>query len=430
MRMGNYSWVFVALIALFSSSAFADYYWTISGTNGQWPSAAAACQAVYPRFKRADMAANGRSAQCVYRYGDNDDRDYLYTSTYRNGTACTPPKTYNSATGACDDPPPPPTCSGKAGTSTAFSKTGTAPDAYMALSNGYGAPVQSGCFGGCLASTADQKCVTKTSGAYGCRGTAWFTGAACGTEPGVDSSDSSASPDPETKTDTQPCVYSTVGGKQVCTSTKTSDTEGQTCGTVNGVVKCVAKKPNSDTNTVTTEVEKTVNPDGSTKTVKTDTATRTQCTGMKDCKSGTTTTTTNTSTDGQGNVTGSTSTCKGSSCADKNTNPDGDGDGLGDCVENCGEGEGGAGDWYKPGEDTYESVITDFANKVKSVPAVSGVSGFLSYSPTGACPRYSVNVWVFHIQLDQWCTANFPWQLIAAVIIGTAAFFGFRIAFL
>ncbi|WP_430318745.1 hypothetical protein [Pseudomonas nitroreducens] len=99
--------ILLIVLLFLSFSASADYYWTISGTGGQWPSAAAACQAVYPRFKRADMAANGRSAQCVYRYGDNDDRDYLYTSTYRNGTACTPPKVYNTATGACDDPPVP-----------------------------------------------------------------------------------------------------------------------------------------------------------------------------------------------------------------------------------------------------------------------------------------------------------------------------------
>ena len=428
--MGNYSWVFVALIALFSSSAFADYYWTISGTGGKWPSAVAACQAVYPRFKRVDMAANGRSAQCVYRYGDNDDRDYLYTSTYRNGTACTAPKTYNSATGACDDPPPDPGCGGKAGTSGPFSKGGTAPDGYMVIVAGRGAQKQSGCFNGCVANTADQKCKTKTNGVYLCKGTAWYTGESCASEPPVDSSDNSDPPAIESKDDSKPCIYSASGDKQVCTSTKTSDKDGQSCGTVNGVPKCISTNPSSDTNTVTTEVSSTTNPDGSKNTTKTDTATRTQCSGMLDCKSGTTTSTTNTSTDANGNVTGSTSTCKGSSCADKNTNPDGDGDGLGDCIENCGEGQGGAGDWYKPGEDTYESVITDFANKVKSVPAVSGVSGFLSYSPTGACPRYSVNVWVFHVQLDQWCTANFPWQLIAAVIIGTAAFFGFRIAFL
>lgn len=379
----------LVFLLFFSIEASADYYWTISGTGGQWPSAPAACQAVYPRFKRVDMAANGRSAQCVYRYGDNDDRDYLYTSTYRNGTACTPPKTYNSATGACDDPPPPPTCSGKAGTSTAFSKTGTAPDAYMALSNGYGAPVQSGCFGGCLASTADQKCVTKTTGAYGCRGTAWFTGAACGTEPGVDSSSSSESPDPETKTDTQPCVYSTVSGKQVCTSTKTSDSEGQTCGTVNGVVKCVAKKPTSDTSTVTTEVEKTVNPDGSTKTTKTDTATRTQCTGMKDCKSGSTTSTTSTSTDAQGNVTGSTSTCKGSSCADKNTNPDGDGDGLGDCVENCSNGEGGVTTMPELEDvDDYGTTFSKFYDRAMASPIASSLGG-LSFATSGSCPNVS-----------------------------------------
>lgn len=97
--------IFLIVLLFLSFSATADYYWTVSGRSEQWPSAVAACTAIYPRFKRVDMGANGRSAQCVYRYGDNDDRDYFYSSTYRYGTECVAPKVYNSATGACEEPP-------------------------------------------------------------------------------------------------------------------------------------------------------------------------------------------------------------------------------------------------------------------------------------------------------------------------------------
>lgn len=379
------------IVLLASVDASAAYVWVFSGRPGTFADPVSACKS-FPtsmKFKRADKTAVATQFQCVWEYPGSPSTDYPQGTVVRSGSGCDVNYTYNANTGFCEPPPPDPGCGGKAGTSIAFSKTGTAPDAYMALSNGYGAPVQSGCFGGCLASTADQKCVTKTTGAYGCRGTAWFTGAACGTEPGVDSSSSSASPDPETKTDTQPCVYSTVSGKQVCTSTKTSDSEGQTCGTVNGVVKCVAKKPTSDTSTVTTEVEKTVNPDGSTKTTKTDTATRTQCTGMKDCKSGSTTSTTSTSTDAQGNVTGSTSTCKGSSCADKNTNPDGDGDGLGDCVENCSNGEGGVTTMPELEDvDDYGTTFSKFYDRAMASPIASSLGG-LSFATSGSCPNVS-----------------------------------------
>lgn len=439
MRMGNYSWVLFALVVFFSSNASAETYYYQYG-NTKYSSGQAVCNAYMAvnQASRPDqplkvevipLDSNGR-VKCQLRVVSNN---YPTGSADfgRIGNSCDTGGTWNNTTAQCDYPPPEPDCSTKKGTSGPFSKSGSAPDGYMTISGGYAAPSQSGCFNGCVANTADQKCKTRTSGVYLCKGTAWFTGDSCSasTSPSIDTSDGTPPTPPEKTTDTKPCVYTTgADGKQTCTSSKTNEQEGQSCG--GSAAGCTSTKPNKDETTVTTEVTKVTNSGGGTTSTKTDTATQTKCTGMKECQSGSTTTTTTTTTDKDGNTTGSNSVCKGSSCPDKNTNPDGDGDGLGDCINNCGEGEGGAGDWYKPGQDTYESVITDFANKVKSVPAVSGVSGFLSYSPTGACPRYSVNVWVFHVQLDQWCTANFPWQLIAAVVIATAAFFGFRIAFL
>lgn len=457
MRVGNYSRIFGVLIFLFSFSANAAVYtWTgqFAGTpvvTGSGPGPV--CTQVYANAKGKFpdtvtgsqlKKVNIASYSCLINYKSGAQSSVAIT---RSGDACGAGASYDDSTGECNCPSgyvkdatgacmvAPNECQSKSGTNGPFSKTGVAPDGYMTISGGMGVPKQSGCFNNCLANTADQKCKTMTSGIYSCRGTAYYTGDSCAATgaPGVDASDGTPAPPPEMKTDAKPCVYSTDGsGKQSCTSTKTTEKEGQSCGTVNGVPVCVSSKPNKDTTTVTTDVTSQTNSDGTTTTTKTDTATQTKCSGMLVCSSGTTTSSTSTTKKSDGTVTGTTSNCKGDSCPDKDTNPDSDGDGLGDCIKDCDDGGqgGGPSDWYKKGEDTYESVLTDFTAKAKSVPVVSSVGGFLSYAPNGSCPRYSVDAWVFHIQLDQWCTTQFPWTLIYAVIVGTAAFLGFRIAFL
>jgi len=301
----------------------------------------------------------------------------------------------------------------------------------MTLSDNWSAPVQSGCFGGCLASTADQKCTTKVSGLYLCRGKAWYTGAQCQTEPTVESSETPDYPLPQTITENEPCNYVTqADGTQTCQSKQSEEKEGQNCGEVNGERLCLDTQPTKNGIDISTEVATVDNPDGSKTTTKTDTATSTKCTAMNLCASTSTTVTTTTQTDANGDTTSTTGSCTGAQCPDDNTNPDGNGDGLGDCIEECGDGEGGGQDWYEPVEDTYASVLEDFTGRVSQAPAVAGVSDFLTFAPNGSCPTWSVEVWVFHVVIDQLCDNSIPWALVAAVIMGTAAFLSFRIAFL
>lgn len=197
-----------------------------------------------------------------------------------------------------------------------------------------------GCLGGCMASTADQKCTTKVNGPYFCQGTAWFDGQTCdvaGT-PGVDSSSSAQYPQTEDTKETKPCNYQVAAdGTKSCVATENTEKEGQVCGTVSstGQQICVDKQPSKNGLSIATVVKTETLADGTSKTTKTDTATVTKCTGILDCKTSTTTVTT--VSNGNGTV---SSSCKGDNCPDKNTNPDADGDGFGDCVKGpCGEGE-------------------------------------------------------------------------------------------
>lgn len=446
MRARNYCWVFLFLIYSGASLAV-DYVWESNYDSSRYSTPSEGCNVTYPLFSHGELISLVKNSiyqyDCTYRYwggGGTEANPNWQTKTtrfQRIGDACPAGTTYNAATGVCDPPENP--CEALAGTSRPFTKSGNAPDGYMFISGGWSAPTQSGCFDGCLASTADQKCTVRTllaGGAYLCRGTAWFTGAQCGADgaggPDLEPSETPDYPDPEIITKTDPCIYTTqADGTQTCTSIDTEDREGQNCGTVNGKPICVDKPPTRDEVNIDTSVKPQTNADGSTTTTKIDTATSTRCTAIDKCTTTVTTVKTTTTADGAGNTTGSTTSCSGPSCADDNTNPDGNGDGLGDCVGGeCGEGEGGGGDWYTPGEDTYQSVIEAFVDRVAAAPVLSGVSNFLAFNPSGSCPTYNVDVWVFHVRLDQWCTVSMPWDLIKAVILGCCAFMAFRIAFL
>ena len=242
-------------------------------------------------------------------------------------------------------------------------------------------------------------------------------------------------PKPETSTDSKPCNYASVNGALECVSSSIENKEGtKNCGTFNGAWQCVKVPPTSNGISILTKVTTESTPDGGTKTTKTDTATQTKCTDIGKCTTSTTTNVNVTIKDGQGNTTSTTGTCKGDNCPDKNGNPDANGDGFGDCVgDDCGEDEEtkvGAQDWYQEGEDTYASVLGDFADRVANIPVVAGVDNFLSVTPTGACPVWQVDAWVFHIRLDQFCQGEIPWDLIRSIVIGCFAFLTFRIAFL
>jgi len=267
-----------------------------------------------------------------------------------------------------------------------------------------------------------------------------YTGQQCsttgtGTEVAEDVSDSV---DPETVKEEKPCVYTTVGDKQVCESKKSEENTGESCGEVNGVRTCVPKAPDKNGIDIRTEATTKTNPDGTTTTTKTDTATSTTCKGIKNCTTTKTTVTTTTTKNANGQTTGSNSTCTGPLCPNKSSNPDADGDGFGDCAGgNCGGIPGGPGgsevgaqDWFTPGEDTFGSVLTEFSQKVQLLPVSVQTTKFLTFNASGACPRWSVSTWVFDFDFDQFCTGDIPWSAIAAVIIAAASFLAFRIAFL
>jgi len=279
-------------------------------------------------------------------------------------------------------------------------------------------------------------CRARVNGNYFCRGTGRYTGDECPSDVPTGSDlvpeDTVETPEPQNFKDEQPCIYATDGSKEVCTSSKTDEVEGQICATLeDGSEFCTTKLPEKNGIDISTEVTKETLADGSVKTTKKDTATVTNCVGVNNCTTTKAETTKTTTEDANGNKTGESSTCKGEACPGKG-NPDSDGDGVGDCTgDDCGAGGGGEGqDWYTPTGDTFGSVLTEFVGKVQQTPVASQTSSFLTFRATGSCPRWSVSVWVFDIDIDQLCNGDIPWNAIKAVILAAAGFFAFRIALL
>lgn len=411
---------FLFLFSLSSVNAWAeDYWWGLSEVSPQhYSSADSACAALFEVRAPSILFAKDTYSirrdsdtqalcQLVYKRVDdpNAPKADVNVLVFRFGTSCPPGTKWNSDTLQCASEDK---CKILSGTSRAFSKSGTAPDGYMALAGKTAAAKQSGCFDGCLASTADQKCTTKTSGPYFCRGTAWFTGEACDTSgtPGVDNSSSSEYPDPKQTEDTKPCTYVTnPDGTQSCSSEKTKDTEGQVCGTVSatGAKICVDKQPSKNGLQIDTTVKTEADPDGGTKTTKTDKATTTECTAIKTCTS--TTTTVTTVVNGKGNT---TSTCTGANCPDKTTNPDGNGDGFGDCVSgDCGSGEGGdAGGLSLPKLDDvpgFGESTQEFVDKVSGSRIANAMGNVRA--PGGSCPIFQGDAgFLGHLTIDGHCS--------------------------
>lgn len=450
MRLGNYLGLLLSLVFIPVPAFAVDYSWFAPLANTVHSSAAQACDAyarkwasnnVYTFITSSHRMLSASAAECSVTYrmpnGVQQGPRVLDNYIYRSGDSCSPGKEYDPTIGDCKTPVNP--CSDKQGLESPFSKAGTAPDQFMAISSGgYGIPQRQGCRDGCAVEITDLRCKTFTAGPYLCRGLMGYTGQQCsttgtGTEVAEDVSDSV---DPETVKEEKPCVYTTVGDKQVCESKKSEENTGESCGEVNGVRTCVPKAPDKNGIDIRTEATTTTNPDGTTTTTKTDTATSTTCKGIKNCTTTTTTVTTTTTKNANGQTTGSNSTCTGPLCPNKSSNPDADGDGFGDCATgNCGGGipggsEVGAQDWFTPGEDTFASVLTEFSQKVQLLPVSVQTTKFLTFNASGACPRWSVSTWVFDFDFDQFCTGDIPWSAIAAVIIAAASFLAFRIAFL
>lgn len=353
------------LLAVFSSSAFAeDYYWSGAGV-GHFSTPALACQALAQKYIDSSTGVyinhkvDSLTFQTVEKYkcvlGATKASDGSYVSplqtlyVYRYGTSCPVDTEYNPTTGVCDGDP----CKPKEGQEQRVSKSGFKNDSFLACfvverlgGKTYCQPKSTACFDGCAVDTAgDLLCTYDIAGQYHCAGTGTFNGTSCSSEvPSSDPDPDGNDPVPQEKSSDEPCIYGTVNGVTSCEQRKRLDSEGvfsQREGegecTEEGCSGTDAKSKEDKTKT---EITSSTDADGVTTTTKTDTKTQTKCTGTDtNCTTSTTTKTTTTKTDGAGNTTSTTGTCSGPQC-ESNTNPDADGDGFGDCVgDDCGEGE-------------------------------------------------------------------------------------------
>ena len=423
--------IFSLLPALFTQSAYsADYFYQHSYSSNIYSSATAACDAYYDETISQNRTGRNRTFErntsteykCRFeaQFNSGNNREWYPFTTYivRFGDSCPTGQTLNTATGSCDCPAgqvfqggqcgeenP---CTAKLGQSQAFTKSGSSGDGYGTVVGGFVAGVQSACFGGCAVSTVDQKCTGRVSGLYTCRGTAYYSGQTCATTGNStevqDNTSQLPLPNPQTISEEKPCVYSQDGDKQVCQSAINTEKEGQFCGEVNGVKKCVDSKPTKNGITIDTKVQTDTKPDGSKVITKTDTATKTECKGANECKSTSTTTTTTTNVDANGNTTGVSGSCTGEACPDKNTNPDGDGDGFGDCTgDDCGEGAGGSFNTPEFEEvGTIAETTSAFMDRVGDSPILSTVSS-IGLDGQGSCSMGSTSTSIGTISLATVC---------------------------
>lgn len=251
-----------------------------------------------------------------------------------------------------------------------------------------------------------------------------------GSEEGVCPPGENCDPEPApVQKEEQPCNYVEDGeGRMVCSATKwTAEPGQQSCGSFNGKFDCYGRAPTSNGIQIDTKVETKPNATGGTTTTKTDTHTQTICTGANSCTTTTTVNVSKTDKNAAGETTGQSNSCTGPKCAGSGKT-DSDGDGIADETEEEGEGLVGQ-DWYETGEDTYASVLQGFVDRVRASPMGQASANYLSVNSGGSCPRWSVSVWVFDIELDQFCSGDIPWSAIKAVILAAAGFLAFRMAF-
>lgn len=418
----------------------ADYYWVANNQSdlpaNRYDSAVSACEAAWKRQTNTSgltyegiSMSSATAAICRYKNVSTGNVSQ-FASVRRYGTSCPEKTEYNSSTGRCDtkeEPQDP--CSGKAGQSTPFSKSGTGPDGYMSIFDASGgkksAPAQTGCFNGCAASTAQQKCTVKVAGSYFCRGTAYYTGAACGTStsPTLDTSDTSSFPDAQTISDKKPCVYTTgADGAQTCTSETSTEKEGQNCGTFNGQTICADKVPNSEKMKIDTNVSETSNPDGSKVVTKQDLSTKTVCTAVQTCTTTTVTTTTKITKDKDGNTTSSTTTTNTTT----GTGGKNDGKGTGAEGEGGGEGTEEGGELATPeleeGDD-YADSNKKYFDRINASPLAQAVTG-IQFPEGGSCSFPSVTVaYLGTIGFNDFCAQATDW--LAPLRVVMLAVYGF-----
>lgn len=421
--MANLRSILFFLIFLFPSFAFSQvYYWETQGSGnhrGSTPQAAAQAAVSANGWQSVNFCDPHSSSMWVCGITTLGAGYGFNMTVNRYGDECSDPEsTYDIYKGTCTCPTgtvdqggqcvAENSCTSKNGQSQAFTKAGISGDGYGTVSGGFVAGVQSACFTGCAVSTVDQKCVGRVTGAYTCRGTAYYTGQSCATT-GIstevqENTSQLPLPTPQTINDEKPCVYSSDGSSLVCQSSVNNEKEGQFCGDVDGVKTCVDSKPTKNGIVIDTKVDTETKSDGSKVVTKTDIATKTVCKGANECSSKSTTTTTTTSIDGAGNTTGVSGSCTGEACPDKNTNPDGDGDGFGDCTDDdCGDGSEVPFETPEFEEvDSISDTTSAFMGRVKNSPILSTVSS-IGLSGQGSCSMGSTTTTIGTISASSIC---------------------------
>jgi len=484
MRMGRNSWIYLFVAFSFayaaSSHAAVTYYWYSSYYKKSASSPQGICDAIAPNLKAVNdsptsgyCTENGRvvAGSSYGRVGDScpagssyDPVTYQCKVTAVSGTPCTGSGSaltgfghITNSEGQCVDyvnADIPSQCKSLAGTS--------APHTMYISFDDDGNPINPPPItaGGCAAIAAGvshcvkaPKRVFPTGGSIqptgnNCKVLVSFSGAVGGTGnklpvvsgPSGDSDalckgDCADVPPAPIDNDTKPCTYVYDGeGRKVCSSSNFNYSPGNSsCGTVNGTFQCVGKAPTTNGIVIDTTVTDTTNADGSTTSVKKDTASQIVCNSPKPCVVTTTTNTTTTNYNSNGAKTGQSTSCTGPACSTDGKG-DSDGDGLADCaVGKCEETEGtevGPQDWHEKGDETYGTAFEAFADRVTASPVMKAGDQFFAFNPSGACPVWSVNTWVFSITLDQHCSADIPWDVIKAIIMACAGFVAFRWALL
>ena len=77
---------------------------------------------------------------------------------------------------------------------------------------------------------------------------------------------------------------------------------------------------------------------------------------------------------------------------------------------------------------TFAKSLERFKAEIQGSVVVTGITKFFSVQLSGSCPSWSVDVMVFHIVIDQFCSPGIPWDLIRGIIIAVALFLAARIA--
>jgi hypothetical protein len=80
----------------------------------------------------------------------------------------------------------------------------------------------------------------------------------------------------------------------------------------------------------------------------------------------------------------------------------------------------------------FGTVLKEKADQLMQIPVMQSVSSFFNVGFSGTCPTYNVTVWVFEININQFCSpevqALFPY--IRAVVLLMCSFFAIRVALL